>query len=167
MKYTRNVAITTVIANMIGTGVFTSLGFQLLDFPSGIPDAFAIMMVWTIGGLIALCGAFAYAEIATTLKESGGEYLFLSKIYHPSLGFTSGWISLVAGFGAPIAAAAIAIGTYSSHFLGINTETVYSIGGVECPQVKIVSFVCVILVSAIHMVGVKAGGIAQNILTGI
>lgn len=116
MKYTRNVAITTVIANMIGTGVFTSLGFQLLDFPSGIPDAFAIMMVWTIGGLIALCGAFAYAEIATTLKESGGEYLFLSKIYHPSLGFTSGWISLVAGFGAPIAAAAIAIGTYSSHF---------------------------------------------------
>ena len=87
MKYTRNVAITTVIANMIGTGVFTSLGFQLLDFPSGIPDAFAIMMVWTIGGLIALCGAFAYAEIATTLKESGGEYLFLSKIYHPSFRF--------------------------------------------------------------------------------
>ena len=129
MKYTRNVAITTVIANMIGTGVFTSLGFQLLDFPSGIPDAFAIMMVWTIGGLIALCGAFAYAEIATTLKESGGEYLFLSKIYHPSLGFTSGWISLVAGFGAPIAAAAIAIGTYSAPVLGINTETIYSIGG--------------------------------------
>jgi basic amino acid/polyamine antiporter, APA family len=167
MKYTRNVAITTVIANMIGTGVFTSLGFQLLDFPSGIPDAFAIMMVWTIGGLIALCGAFAYAEIATTLKESGGEYLFLSKIYHPSLGFTSGWISLVAGFGAPIAAAAIAIGTYSAPVLGINTETIYSIGGFECPQFKIVSIVCVILVSVIHMFGVKAGGIAQNILTGV
>lgn len=166
-KYTKSVAVTMVIANMIGTGVFTSLGFQLLAYPDGIPDSFAILTVWTIGGLIALCGAFTYAEVATSLKESGGEYLFLSKIYHPALGFTSGWISLFAGFGAPIAVAALAIGTYSAPVFGIDTEAVYHIGGYDFHQFKIVSILAVILVSVIHMFGVRAGGMAQNILTGI
>ena len=166
-KYTKSVAITMVIANMIGTGVFTSIGFQLLPFPNGIPDPFAILSVWLLGGLIALCGAVAYAEIATSLKESGGEYLFLSKIYHPALGFTSGWISLFAGFGAPIAVAAMAIGTYSAPVLGIDTSIIYFIGDFEIHQYKLVSILCVIVVSAVHMIGVKTGGIVQNILTGI
>lgn len=166
-KYTRSVAVTMVIANMIGTGVFTSIGFQLLPFPDGIPDAFSILMVWTLGGLIALCGALSYAEVATSLKESGGEYLFLSRIYHPSLGFTSGWISLFAGFGAPIAVAAIAMGKYSAPVLGIDPNVVYNIGGMEFHQFKIVSIAAILFVSAIHLVGVRTGGITQNILTSI
>jgi basic amino acid/polyamine antiporter, APA family len=108
LKYTKTAAISVVIANMIGTGVFTSLGFQVL----GLPDAFTIMMLWLCGGVIALCGAFCYAEIATRLKESGGEYLYLSKIFHPALGFTSAWISLFAGFAGAIAASALALGKY-------------------------------------------------------
>jgi len=85
-NYTLSVAITLVIANMIGTGVFTSLGYQVGPLPSG----FAIMMLWLLGGVVALSGALTYAEISTTLKRSGGEYLYLSKIFHPVLGFLSG-----------------------------------------------------------------------------
>ncbi|MBY0432688.1 MAG: amino acid permease, partial [Cyclobacteriaceae bacterium] len=109
-KYTLSVATALVIANMIGTGVFTSLGYQVGPLPSG----FVILMLWLLGGVVALCGALTYAEISTTLERSGGEYLYLSKIFHPVLGFTSGWMSTVAGFGGAISAVAIAIGSYSS-----------------------------------------------------
>ena len=80
-KFTTVTAV--VIANMVGTGVFTSLGFQLLDIQSG----FVILMLWGIGGLIALCGAMTYAELGAALPRSGGEYNFLSRIYHPAAGF--------------------------------------------------------------------------------
>jgi len=91
-----------VVANMIGTGIFTSLGFQLVHFSS----PFVILALWIIGGVIALCGSFSYAELASRLPGSGGEYQFISKIYGRAAGFLAGWISLVAAFTAPVAAAA-------------------------------------------------------------
>ncbi len=106
-----------VIANMVGTGIFTSLGFQVGDLPTG----FAIMAVWTVGGVCALCGALAYAELGTALPRSGGEYHFLREIYHPSVGFMAGWISATVGFAAPVAIAAIPFGTYLAGVLpGLN-----------------------------------------------
>ncbi len=97
-----------VIANMVGTGIFTSLGFQVGDLPSG----FALMALWAIGGLCALCGALSYAELAAAMPRSGGEYHFLREIYHPAIGFVAGWISATVGFAAPVAIAAIPFGTY-------------------------------------------------------
>jgi basic amino acid/polyamine antiporter, APA family len=99
-----------VVANMIGTGIFTSLGFQVGDLPTG----FAIMAVWTAGGVCALCGALSYAELGAALPRSGGEYHFLGEIYHPAVGFLAGWISATVGFAAPVAIAAMAFGTYFS-----------------------------------------------------
>ncbi len=96
------------IADMIGIGVFTSLGFQLAAIPSG----FSILMLWIVGGAAALCGALAYAELAVAFPRSGGEYNFLSRIYHPALGFMAGWISATVGFAAPVALAAMAFGEY-------------------------------------------------------
>ena len=148
-NYTLTVAITLVIANMIGTGVFTSLGYQVGPIPSG----FAILLLWFIGGIIALSGAFTYAEIATTFKRSGGEYYYLGKIFHPALGFVSGWMSAVVGFAGAISAVAIAIGEYSQEALGLPN--------------KVVAVAAIILVSFIHWFGVRTGGIAQTILTGI
>ena len=116
MKYTRNVAINVVIANMIGTGVFTSLGFQV----GSIPSWFSIMVLWTVGAIISLFGAFAYAEISTRISGSGGEYNYLSNIYSKSLGFTAGWISFIVGFSAPIAAVALAIGSYTKNFITLS-----------------------------------------------
>ena len=101
-------ATSIVVANMIGVGIFTSLGFQVGDLPSG----FAILMLWLVGGVCALCGALCYAELATALPRSGGEYHFLGRIFHPSLGFMAGWISATAGFAAPVALYAMAFGTY-------------------------------------------------------
>jgi len=95
---------------MIGTGVFTSLGFQLLEIRSG----FVLLMLWVIGGITALCGALCYAELGATLPHSGGEYNFLSRIYHPMAGFISGWVSATVGFAAPTALAALTFGTYLS-----------------------------------------------------
>ena len=98
-----------VIANMVGTGVFTSLGFQVM----GIQSGFALLMLWLVGGLIALCGAVSYAELAAAMPRSGGEYHYLGQIYHPALGFLSGWVSATVGFAAPTALAALALGEYA------------------------------------------------------
>jgi APA family basic amino acid/polyamine antiporter len=101
-------AVLMVIANMIGTGVFTTLGFQA----QAVPDGAALLLLWALGGLVALCGALSYAELAAALPRSGGEYHFLSRIYHPALGQLAGWVSVTVGFSAPIALAAMGLGRY-------------------------------------------------------
>ncbi|MEY2510585.1 MAG: basic amino acid/polyamine antiporter, family [Verrucomicrobiota bacterium] len=106
-----------VVANMVGTGIFTSLGFQV----AGVPTGFAIMAIWIAGGICALCGALSYAELGAALPRSGGEYHFLGVIYHPAVGFLAGWISATVGFAAPVAIAAIAFGTYFAEVVpGLN-----------------------------------------------
>lgn len=105
-----------VIANMIGTGVFTSLGFQLADTQNSI----SILLLWVLGGVIALAGAFSYAELGAYFKRSGGEYHFLSELYHPLVGYLSGWVSLTVGFAAPIALAAMAMAAYLAESIPVS-----------------------------------------------
>lgn len=133
-----------VVANMIGTGVFTSLGFQLLAIQSG----FVIIMLWIVGGLAALCGALTYAELGAALPRSGGEYNFLSRIYHPSAGFVSGWLSVSIGFAAPIALAAITFGSYLAAVYPVLSPTLLAIG-------------LVIMLTSLHMFSHKASGETQ------
>src|SRR5580704_12695056 len=102
------VAAAIVIANMIGTGVFTSAGFQAAD----LGDPWVMLSTWVVGGIYALCGAAAYAELGALMPRAGGEYVYLRDAYHPAVGFMSGWVSLTAGFSAPIAAAALAFAAY-------------------------------------------------------
>ena len=111
-KYTTITAV--VIANMVGTGVFTSLGFQLLDIQSG----FVLLTLWAVGGIIALCGAMTYAELGAAMPRSGGEYNFLTRIYHPAIGFVSGWVSATVGFAGPTALAAMTFAAYAMSSLG-------------------------------------------------
>jgi len=108
IKISAGTASTFVIANMIGTGVFTSLGFQLLTTANPV----SVALIWLIGGLVALCGAIVYSELGAAMPRSGGEYHYLSKIYHPALGFLSGWTSLIVGFAAPIALSCMAMSSY-------------------------------------------------------
>ena len=102
------VATAIVVADMVGVGVFTSLGFQVKDIPSG----FSILLLWTVGGLVALCGVFSYSELGAMFPRSSGEYNFLSRAYHPAFGFLAGWVSATVGFAAPVALAAMAFGEY-------------------------------------------------------
>jgi basic amino acid/polyamine antiporter, APA family len=137
-----------VVANMIGTGVFTSLGFQV----AAIRSDFALIFLWALGGLAALCGALCYAELAAALPRSGGEYHFLSRIFHPSIGFIAGFVSATVGFAAPIAISAIAFGEYCKPFFpGI--------------QPVVVGLVAAWIVTAIHLAGVHTGEIFQNVST--
>ena len=102
------VAVAIVVADMVGVGVFTSLGFQVKDLPSG----FSILLLWTIGGIVALCGVFSYGELGAMFPRSSGEYNFLGRAYHPAFGFVAGWVSATVGFAAPVALAAMAFGEY-------------------------------------------------------
>ena len=112
-------AISLVVSSMIGTGVFTSLGYQLLDIQSG----FSIIMLWFIGGVISLFGALSYSELASALPKSGGEYYLLSRILHPSIGLSAGIISATVGFSAPAVLAAIALANYLKPiFVNINVS---------------------------------------------
>ena len=101
-----------VISNMIGTGVFTSLGYQISD----LKNTTSILLLWSIGGLLALIGAFIYSELASKFKQSGGDYIYLSRTFHPLFGYLSSWISLFVGFSAPISLAALAMGKYLNVF---------------------------------------------------
>lgn len=141
-------ATAVVVANMIGTGVFTSLGFQVGDLPSG----FTILCLWGIGGLCAFCGALAYGELAAAMPRSGGEYHFLSQIYHPAAGFVAGWLSTTVGFAAPIALAAMAFGKY---FSGIFPGT----------SPVALSIAVSLLVVAVHLLGVQVAARFQNLAT--
>src|SRR5437016_13389192 len=141
-------ACSIVIANIIGTGIFTSLGLQLNDIQSG----FALLMLWVVGGIAALCGALCYGELAAALPRSGGEYHFLSKIYHPALGFMAGFVSATVGFAAPIALAAMAFGQY---FNGV-----FSVG----PPV-VLSFVVGWIVTVFHLGNLQVGSAFQNVST--
>lgn len=107
-RYGFAAAVSIIIANMIGTGVFTSLGFQLQDLKAGFP----ILLLWGLGGVAAFAGAMSYAELGAALPRSGGEYSLLREIYHPAAGFVSGWISSTIGFAAPVALAAITFSAY-------------------------------------------------------
>jgi APA family basic amino acid/polyamine antiporter len=137
-----------VVANMIGTGVFTSLGFQVVDIKSG----FTLLFLWMVGGVFALCGALSYGELGAAMPYSGGEYYYLSRIYHPVVGFLSGWVSVTVGFAAPIAAAAMALGAYFKSVFPIVSSIA-------------IALAVVISVSLIHSKSKTFGSYFQQIFT--
>jgi len=137
-----------IIASMIGTGVFTSLGYQLLE----INTIFPLLLLWLIGGIIAFCGALTYGELATTYPRSGGEYSLLSTILHPSLGFGAGLVSATIGFAAPGVLAAIALASYLSIFFQNIEPSLFAI-------------LIISLIHIIHVKSIKLGTSFQNIST--
>ncbi|MEQ8952976.1 MAG: amino acid permease, partial [Gammaproteobacteria bacterium] len=141
-----------VIANMIGTGVFTSLGFQLLDIRSG----FVILTLWGLGGFIALCGALCYAELGAALPRSGGEYNFLGKIFHPGAGFVSGWISSTVGFSGPVALAAMTFAAYAG--------SIFTDGLSEWGE-KWLAAALLLILTAVHGTNHRTSGNTQLVFT--
>ncbi|MDR1258439.1 MAG: amino acid permease [Tannerellaceae bacterium] len=135
-----------VVANMIGTGAFTSLGFQTEE----LHNTFSILSLWILGGVLALSGAFSYAEVGTVIRKSGGEYAFLSHIYHPFVGYLSGWISLTVGFAAPVALSAIAFMEY------LPLEVAYP---------RITGILLIAGITLVHSYNLKSSSTFQNIST--
>jgi basic amino acid/polyamine antiporter, APA family len=142
------VAIAIVVADMVGVGVFTSLGFQVTSIPSG----FSILLLWTVGGVVALCGVFSYGELGAMFPRSSGEYNFLGRAFHPAFGFVAGWVSATVGFAAPVALAAMAFGEYGKSVLPSAPPMALAIGVVW-------------LVSLVQLTGVRHSSTFQLIAT--
>src|SRR6266508_1039404 len=142
------VATAIVVADMVGVGGFTSLGFQVKDIPSG----FSILLLWTVGGLVALCGVFSYSELGAMFPRSSGEYNFLARAFHPAFGFLAGWVSATVGFAAPVALAAMAFGEYGKSVLQGVPPLALAIGVVW-------------LVSIVQLTGVRHSSTFQLIST--
>ena len=138
----------TVIANMIGTGIFTTTGLMV----SMGASAGDILLGWFLGGIIAFCGALCYGELGANMPHSGGEYFYLTRLLHPSLGFVTGWVELIVGFAAPIAAVAMALNLY--------------LGSVIAGwPVRIMAAAMIIGVAALHSYDLHMGSRVQSALT--
>jgi APA family basic amino acid/polyamine antiporter len=154
-------AICVVVANMVGTGIFTSTGFMAANLPSSK----WILLCWIAGGTIALAGAICYAELATRIPEAGGEYTYLARLFHPCIGFLSGWTSLIAGFSAPIAVTAI---SFSYYFLACNPESRNELGPTTYMWlVRGIAVMLIALFSSIHTLGARISIGTQNVMTAM
>jgi APA family basic amino acid/polyamine antiporter len=141
-----------VVANMVGTGVFTTSGLLIADLGS----AWLVLLAWVLGGLVALLGALCYGALARHIPESGGEYVFLSRTLHPALGYLAGWVSLLVGFAVPLGALAFAFGQYMS-----------ALGGVALASPRLTGTVIILVAASVHAVSVTAGARAQAIAVGV
>ncbi len=147
-----------VIANMIGAGIFTTSGLLM----SELKDPMLLIVLWAVGGIIALCGALCYGELGAAYPRAGGEYAFLSELYSPMTGFLSGWVSFVVGFSAPIAASSIGFSEYLYRAL----PGAFTITGVEPDTIKtIISIAIICIFTLIHLRGTSIGSVVQNALT--
>ena len=152
-KYSLQTATAIIIANMIGTGVFAALFFQIDSLPSGS----ALLVLWLAGGIVALSGGLCYAELAGLFPRSGGEYEYLTRLYHPALGFSTGLCTLIVGFAAPMAGSALNLGNYFAPILGLQQDTL---------ETKWIGIAAVLIVTLVQLFGVHIGSWFQNIATG-
>jgi basic amino acid/polyamine antiporter, APA family len=151
-----------VVANIIGAGIFTTSGLLM----GSLGNVTVLISIWVLGGIIALCGALSYSELGAAMPRAGGEYTFLSEIFHPSVGFLSGWVSFIAGFSAPIAASAIGFSEYFYRAYPQIAELSMFAGWITPEGIKKILAVGVILLfTGIHARGLSFGAIIQNILT--
>lgn len=151
-----------VVANIIGAGIFTTSGLLM----SGLNDPVLMLILWAVGGIIALCGALSYGELGAAMPGAGGEYLFLSKLYSPIFGFLSGWISFIVGFSAPIAASALGFSEYFTRAVPGFAAWMQN-NGIMGPVLtsKILAISVILIFTFIHYRGIKYGARIQNTLT--
>jgi APA family basic amino acid/polyamine antiporter len=155
-----------VIANMVGTGIFTTSGFIIEE----LGDPQTMLLCWLVGGIFALCGALCYGELGAIFPMAGGEYVFLRESFGKGMGFLSGWVSLIVGFSAPIAAASIAFATYlfRSFSLPLGPEMILPFLGFNIVSISPQSVVAVgviIIFSLVHYHSLLMGSRVQNALT--
>ena len=160
-------AMTLVVANMIGTGIFTTTGFLAAD----LGRSPLVLAAWAVGGIVALAGCLVYAELSVNLPRSGGEYVYLREAWGPVWGFVSGWVSFFAGFSAPIAAGGLAFAAYLSYFVpslspsSPNALLNSGVSWIHLGNGQLLAVGVVIVFAAINIVGLRPAANLQNLLT--
>lgn len=151
-----------IVASMIGGGIFY-LPQSIMNLS---PSGWEYILLFVIGGAIAITGSMSYAELATIIPEDGGEYQFLKKIFGHLPAFLTGWISLLVGFTASIAMAGLTLQYYLIPFLDVvlgtkehwlHNKWIFR-GAVSC---------FITILGSMHIIGVKFGSRIQNMLTVI
>jgi APA family basic amino acid/polyamine antiporter len=128
-----------VVSSMVGTGVLTTSGYAVL----GVKSNAIVLALWVVGGLIALAGALTLAELSAMLPKSGGEYVILREAYGPPAAFLAGWVSLLLGFAAPIAATASAAAAYGLAAWGIQDR----------PTINLLASAAIVVFAAVNVAG--------------
>jgi APA family basic amino acid/polyamine antiporter len=154
-------ATSIVVANMVGSGIFTASGI----ISGFLPGPGWVLGCWLLGGLIAISGALCYSELATRMPDEGGEYLYLRRLYHPALGFLTGWTSFFVGFSAAIAASAIGFSEYI--LAGFNGRFDLIDPAMLSLTKKISAATIIVVFTTLHYLGIRRGGKVQNTLTVI
>ena len=144
-------ATSMVTGNMIGSGIFLLAGYAAAP----VPNDFTLIMAWIGGGFMALLGAFAIAELSTRFPETGGDFLYLHKVYGPFPAFLYGWMSLVIFETGSIAVLALFSAKYFQQFFP---------GSMVLP-VPMLATILVLGFSGIHCLRVEVGSRFQSILT--
>lgn len=139
-----------VVATMVGTGVFAQAG-TLIDRTHSLP---AVLMVWFLGGVTAVFGALAYAELTAAVPANGGEYRMLTRVFNRPLGFVGAWTSFVVGFAAPMAASSVLFEAYAYKALGF-----------EVFPPKVLALLLIVALSMLHAVSARGFEGFQNIFT--
>ena len=158
-----------VISNMVGTGIFTTTGFLAGD----LGEPWLVLGIWLVGAVVALAGALSYSELGVNFPASGGEYVYLTRAYGPTLGFMSGWVSFFAGFSAPVATAALAFSNYLGYFFpALRQENIWfrrSWGeiSIEAGGAQMAAAALILLFTVLNLFGVEFIARIQNTLTSI
>jgi APA family basic amino acid/polyamine antiporter len=148
-----------VVANIIGAGIFITPGI----IAGMLPGAGWVLACWVFGGLIAIAGAFCYTELSTRMPKEGAEYVYLKELYHPVLGFLTGWTSFIVGFSAAIAASAMGFSEYLVAAWSHGSGELAFISVALLKKGMAVSLI--VIFTLIHYMGVRFGSGVQNSLT--
>jgi basic amino acid/polyamine antiporter, APA family len=156
-----------IAGDMIGTGIFISTGViaETLPSPGGI------LLVWLLGGLLALAGALSCAELSASLPYAGGDYIYIREAYGKLMGFLSGWSSFLVTFSGAIAFLAVSLNGFTAFFFPVlRSETVLFSLAIPLLPITVTAgtifAICVVLLlSGLHCLGVRQGTMTQNVLT--
>jgi APA family basic amino acid/polyamine antiporter len=140
-----------VMGGIIGSGIF----INPYVVAQQVPSTTLILTAWAFGGLVALAGAFIYAELSSQTSVSGGQYVYLRDAFHPALAFVYGWALLLVTQTGGMAAVAVTFAKYScalGNFEANDTIT------------AVLASVALAILTLINCLGVRAGSTTQNIL---
>ena len=160
-------AVMVISGDMIGVGIFVTTGF----IAATVPSPGGVLLIWLLGGLLALAGALSCAELSASLPLAGGDYIYIREAYGKLMGFLSGWSSFLVTFSGSIAAIAVGFSSFMSYFFPIlGSDNVFFSAAIIGHSIKVsigtvFSIVTVLILSGIHYAGVRQGVLLQNILT--
>lgn len=139
-----------IVGIIVGAGIYQTAP----EVARGAGSVFGVLAIWTLGGVLSLCGALGYAELAAALPRAGGDAVYLSRAYGPWAGFLFGWLQVLVVRPGDIAVMSFAFATYARVWFGARA-----------PAEPVLAIGAVVALTAVNLAGVRSGKWTQNVLT--